>query len=75
MAAIHRYGTSSFPKAPVVTMLDIHGKIATNLNYGKLYSKVMKIAFYLLNKVGTKADPLLRPGDKVRTRFCSTFLY
>lgn len=65
VAAIHRYGTSSFPKAPMVTMLDIHGKTAASLNYGKLYTKVMKIAYSLLYKIGTKTDPLLRPGDKV----------
>ncbi|XP_067935039.1 disco-interacting protein 2 homolog C-like isoform X2 [Watersipora subatra] len=65
ISAIQRYGTSSFPKASAVTMLDIHGKITTNLSYGKLHSKVMKIAYCLLNKLGTKTDPLLRPGDKI----------
>lgn len=65
MAAIQRYGTSSFPKAPAVTMLDHHGKTVNNLTYGKLYSKVLKIAYCLLNKIGPKNDPVLRPGDKV----------
>lgn len=64
-AAIDRYGTASFPKAPAVTMLDHHGKTVNTLTYGKLHSKVIKVAYCLLNKVGTKADPVLRPGDKV----------
>ena len=64
-AAIDRYGSASFPKAPAVTMLDHHGKIVNTLTYGKLHSKVTKIAHCLLHRIGTKNDPVLRPGDKV----------
>ena len=63
--AIHRYGTASFPKAAAVTMLDHHGKSISTLTYGKLYSKMIKIAYNLLNRIGPKSDPVLRPGNKV----------
>jgi len=66
-AAIHRYGTASFPKAPVVTMLDHHGKTVNTLTYGKLHNKTMKIAYSLLNRIGAKNEPVLKPGDKVRS--------
>lgn len=64
-AAIQRYASSNNSKATAVTMLDHHGKTVNTLTYAKLYSKMLKVAYNLLNKIGTKTDPVLRPGDKV----------
>lgn len=33
---------------------------------GKLWSRSLKLAYTLLNKLGTKNEPVLRPGDRVR---------
>ena len=33
---------------------------------GKLWSRSLKLAYTLLNKLGTKNDPVLKPGDRVR---------
>lgn len=33
---------------------------------GKLWSRSLKLAYTLLNKLGTKTEPVLQPGDRVR---------
>lgn len=33
---------------------------------GKLWSRSLKLAYTLLNKLGTKNEPVLKPGDRVR---------
>lgn len=33
---------------------------------GKLWSRSVKLAYTLLNKLGTKNDQILKPGDRVR---------
>ena len=35
-------------------------------NPGKLWSRSLKLAYTLLNKLGTKTEPVLQPGDRVR---------
>lgn len=37
-----------------------------NLITGKLWSRSLKLAYTLLNKLGTKTEPVLQPGDRVR---------
>lgn len=32
---------------------------------GKLWSRSLKLAYTLLNKLGTKNEPVLKPGDRV----------
>ncbi|XP_032821513.2 disco-interacting protein 2 homolog C-like [Petromyzon marinus] len=63
-AALQRWGIQS-AKAPCLTALDTNGKVLNTLAYGKLFSKSRKMAFTLLNKLGTKQDQLLKPGDRV----------
>lgn len=48
-----------------------HFKITTHLyslifSTGKLWSRSLKLAYTLLNKLGTKTEPVLQPGDRVR---------
>ena len=64
-------------------MLDQNGKPSLSLTYGKLLSRSHKIAYNLLNKVGPKGDPGVKPGDRVsvlkvtkpfkRDKFVQTF--
>ncbi|XP_071943414.1 disco-interacting protein 2 homolog C-like isoform X3 [Antedon mediterranea] len=63
-AALQRYGNSTF-KAPAVTSLDISGKPKETLTYGKLLSRAQKIAYFLLNKIGGRAETAIKPGDRV----------
>lgn len=35
---------------------------------GKLWSRSVKLAYTLLNKLGTKNEQILKPGDRVRER-------
>lgn len=63
--ALNRYGTAMF-KAPALTVLDLAGKHNTTITYGKLLSRARKIAYYLLNKIGTKGTEVrLKPGDRL----------
>ncbi|KAI4797181.1 hypothetical protein KUCAC02_025270, partial [Chaenocephalus aceratus] len=62
-AALQRWGTIS-PKAPCLTTMDTNGKPLYLLTYGKLWSRSVKVAFNLLHKLGTKQEPLVRPGDR-----------
>ncbi|XP_029930928.1 disco-interacting protein 2 homolog C isoform X2 [Myripristis murdjan] len=67
-AALQRWGTIS-PKAPCLTTMDTNGKPLYVLTYGKLWSRSMKVAYNLLHKLGTKQEPLVRPGDRVALVF------
>ncbi|RXN03839.1 disco-interacting 2 -like protein [Labeo rohita] len=63
-AALARWGATQ-AKSPALTALDITGKPLYTLTYGKLWSRSLKLAYTLLNKLGTKNDPVLKPGDRV----------
>uniref|UniRef100_A0A3B3CIE2 Disco interacting C n=1 Tax=Oryzias melastigma TaxID=30732 RepID=A0A3B3CIE2_ORYME len=67
-AALQRWGTIS-PKAPCLTTMDTNGKPLHVLTYGKLWSRSVKVAYNLLHKLGTKQEPLVRPGDRVALVF------
>nr|XP_015214754.1 PREDICTED: disco-interacting protein 2 homolog A-like isoform X7 [Lepisosteus oculatus] len=68
LAALQCWGTTH-PKSPCLTALDNSGKPVYTLTYGKLWSRSLKLAFTLLNKLSTKNEPLLRPGDRVALVF------
>ncbi|XP_078537556.1 disco-interacting protein 2 homolog A isoform X2 [Lissotriton helveticus] len=68
LAALQRWGTTQ-PKTPCLTALDTTGKAIYTLTYGKLWSRSMKLAYTLLNKLSTKNEPLLKPGDRVALVF------
>ncbi|XP_057361619.1 disco-interacting protein 2 homolog A isoform X3 [Manis pentadactyla] len=68
LAALQRWGTTQ-PKAPCVTALDTAGKAVHILTYGKLWSRSLKLAYTLLNKLTSKNEPLLKPGDRVALVF------
>uniref|UniRef100_A0A4W4F114 DMAP1-binding domain-containing protein n=1 Tax=Electrophorus electricus TaxID=8005 RepID=A0A4W4F114_ELEEL len=63
-ASLARWGATQ-AKSPALTTLDITGKPLYTLTYGKLWSRSLKLAYTLLNKLGTKSEPVLRPGDRV----------
>ncbi|KAM7400072.1 hypothetical protein PAMA_004666 [Pampus argenteus] len=67
-ASLQRWGTIS-PKAPCLTTMDTNGKPLYVLTYGKLWSRSVKVAYNLLHKLGTKQEPLVRPGDRVALVF------
>ncbi|XP_037537327.1 disco-interacting protein 2 homolog C [Nematolebias whitei] len=67
-AALQRWGTIS-PKAPCLSTMDTNGKPLYVLTYGKLWSRSVKVAYNLLNKLGSKQEPLVRPGDRVALVF------
>ncbi len=48
-AAVQRYGSATYSKAPAATVLDPNGKLSLSLTYGKLLSRSMKIAHALLS--------------------------
>ncbi|XP_008572186.1 PREDICTED: disco-interacting protein 2 homolog A [Galeopterus variegatus] len=68
LAALQRWGTTQ-PKAPCLTALDTTGKAMSTLTYGKLWSRSLKLAYTLLNKLTSKNEPLLKPGDRVALVF------
>ncbi|XP_062313308.1 disco-interacting protein 2 homolog A isoform X7 [Osmerus eperlanus] len=67
-AALHRWGTTQ-PKSPCLTALDNAGKPVYTLTYGKLWTRSVKLAYTLLNKLSTRNEPLLMPGDRVALVF------
>ncbi|XP_055520653.1 disco-interacting protein 2 homolog C isoform X2 [Leucoraja erinacea] len=67
-AALQRWGTIS-PKAPCLTTMDTNGKPLYILTYGKLWTRSMKVAYNILHKLGTKQEPIVRPGDRVALVF------
>ncbi|KAL1006568.1 hypothetical protein UPYG_G00073920 [Umbra pygmaea] len=67
-AALQRWGTIS-PKAPCLTSLDTTGKPLYVLTYGKLWSRSIKLAYNILHKLGSKQEPMVRPGDRVALVF------
>ncbi|XP_074045981.1 disco-interacting protein 2 homolog A isoform X7 [Macrotis lagotis] len=68
LAALQRWGTTQ-PKAPCLTALDTTGKAVYTLTYGKLWSRSVKLAYTLLNKLTSKNEPLLKAGDRVALVF------
>ncbi|XP_069589383.1 disco-interacting protein 2 homolog A isoform X8 [Ranitomeya imitator] len=68
LTALHRWGTTQ-PKAPCLTSLDTTGKAMYTLTYGKLWSRSVKLAYTLLNKLTSKNESLLKPGDRVALVF------
>ncbi|XP_041432386.1 disco-interacting protein 2 homolog A isoform X12 [Xenopus laevis] len=68
LTALNRWGTTQ-PKAPCLTSLDTTGKTLYTLTYGKLWSRSVKLAYTLLNKLTNKNEPLLKPGDRVALVF------
>ncbi|XP_044160849.1 disco-interacting protein 2 homolog A isoform X1 [Bufo gargarizans] len=68
LTALHRWGTTQ-PKAPCLTSLDTTGKAMYSLTYGKLWSRSVKLAYTLLNKLTSKNESLLKPGDRVALVF------
>ncbi|KAM9804649.1 disco-interacting protein 2 homolog A isoform 5-T5 [Neosynchiropus ocellatus] len=67
-AALQRWGTTQ-PKSPCLTALDNAGKAVYTLTYGKLWTRSQKLAYTLLNKLSTRNEPLLMPGDRVALVF------
>ncbi|XP_041928744.1 disco-interacting protein 2 homolog C-like isoform X2 [Alosa sapidissima] len=67
-AGLQRWGSTA-PKAPCLSCPDATGKTTHTLTYGKLWSRSMKLAYSLLNKLGSKQEPLVRPGDRVALVF------
>uniref|UniRef100_A0A8B9JTS5 Disco-interacting protein 2 homolog Cb n=1 Tax=Astyanax mexicanus TaxID=7994 RepID=A0A8B9JTS5_ASTMX len=63
-AALQRWGAIA-PKAPCLTVTHANTKQPYTLTYGKLWSRSMKVAYYILHKLGTKQEPIVRPGDRV----------
>ncbi|RVE73182.1 hypothetical protein OJAV_G00048420 [Oryzias javanicus] len=63
-AALARWGATQ-GKSPALTALDITGKPLYTLTYGKLWSRSVKLAYTLLNKLGAKNEQILKPGDRV----------
>ncbi|XP_037380727.1 disco-interacting protein 2 homolog A isoform X3 [Talpa occidentalis] len=68
LAALQQWGATQ-PKAPCLTALDTAGKAVYTLTYGKLWSRSLKLAYTLLNKLTGRNEPLLRPGDRVALVF------
>ncbi|XP_051998324.1 disco-interacting protein 2 homolog A-like isoform X1 [Xyrauchen texanus] len=68
LASLQRWGTTH-SKSPCLTSLDNAGKPVYTLTYGKLWTRSQKLAFTLLNKLSTRNEPLLRPGDRVALVF------
>lgn len=68
LAALQRWGTTQ-PKAPCLTALDTTGKATYTLTYGKLWSRSLKLAYTLLNRLTSKSEPLLKAGDRVALVF------
>ncbi|XP_026128382.1 disco-interacting protein 2 homolog A isoform X3 [Carassius auratus] len=68
LASLQRWGTTQ-PKSPCLTALDNAGKPIYTLTYGKLWTQSQKLAYTLLNKLSTRNEPLLRPGDRVALVF------
>uniref|UniRef100_A0A3P9JZ76 Disco-interacting protein 2 homolog A n=1 Tax=Oryzias latipes TaxID=8090 RepID=A0A3P9JZ76_ORYLA len=66
--ALRRWGTTH-PKSPCLTALDNAGKPIYTLTYGKLWTRCQKLAYTLLNKLSSRNEPLLMPGDRVALVF------
>uniref|UniRef100_A0A3B3B6R3 Disco-interacting protein 2 homolog A n=1 Tax=Oryzias melastigma TaxID=30732 RepID=A0A3B3B6R3_ORYME len=66
--ALQRWGTTH-PKSPCLTALDNAGKPVYTLTYGKLWTRCQKLAYTLLNKLSSRNEPLLMPGDRVALVF------
>ncbi|XP_062843839.1 disco-interacting protein 2 homolog C isoform X8 [Trichomycterus rosablanca] len=63
-AALQRWGVIA-PKAPCLTVTHAGAKQPYTLTYGKLWSRSLKLAYYILHKLGSKQEPIVHPGDRV----------
>ncbi|XP_075708036.1 disco-interacting protein 2 homolog B isoform X1 [Rhinoderma darwinii] len=63
-AALQRWGTTQ-AKCSCLTALEVTGKPVYTLTYGKLWTRSVRLAYTLLNKLGTKNEQGLKPGDRV----------
>ncbi|KAM9485890.1 disco-interacting protein 2 homolog A isoform 4-T4 [Salvelinus alpinus] len=68
LASLQRWGITQ-PRSPCLTALDNAGKPVYTLTYGKLWTRSQKLAYTLLNKLSTRNEPLLQPGDRVALVF------
>ncbi|XP_028971471.2 disco-interacting protein 2 homolog A isoform X3 [Esox lucius] len=68
LTSLQRWGTTH-SKSPCLTALDNAGKPVYTLTYGKLWTRSQKLAYTLLNKLSTRNEPLLLPGDRVALVF------
>ncbi|XP_066542370.1 disco-interacting protein 2 homolog A isoform X1 [Hoplias malabaricus] len=68
LTSLQRWGTTQ-PKSPCLTALDNAGKPIYTLTYGKLWTRSQKLAYTLLNKLSSRNEPLLRPGNRVALVF------
>ncbi|XP_068751269.1 disco-interacting protein 2 homolog A-like isoform X2 [Montipora capricornis] len=63
--SVSRFASKS-PKVSCFSVVDSHGKTSITLTYGKLLSRSMKLAYALLNKVGShKEGTSIMTGDRV----------
>uniref|UniRef100_A0A8C4QJ99 Uncharacterized protein n=1 Tax=Eptatretus burgeri TaxID=7764 RepID=A0A8C4QJ99_EPTBU len=62
--ALQRWGVTA-SKMACLTSLDPYGKPAGTLTYGKLWGRSVRLAYTLLHRLGTKHQPLIKPGDRV----------
>ncbi|XP_029450844.1 disco-interacting protein 2 homolog B isoform X3 [Rhinatrema bivittatum] len=62
--ALQRWGTTQ-AKCPCLTALDVTGKPIYTLTYGKLWTRSLRLAYTLLNKLGAKNESVLKAGDRV----------
>uniref|UniRef100_A0A8C4PYZ0 DMAP1-binding domain-containing protein n=1 Tax=Eptatretus burgeri TaxID=7764 RepID=A0A8C4PYZ0_EPTBU len=67
-----QHWASEMPKAACLTTLDTSGRPVHTLTYGKLWRQSLKVSYTLLNKLGTKQEPLLKPGNKVALVYPNT---
>uniref|UniRef100_UPI00358E3E04 disco-interacting protein 2 homolog C-like n=1 Tax=Myxine glutinosa TaxID=7769 RepID=UPI00358E3E04 len=72
LEAALQHWASAMPKAPCLTTLDTSGRPVHTLTYGKLWRQSLKVAYTLLNKLGTKQEPLLKPSNKVALVYPNT---
>ncbi|XP_029450845.1 disco-interacting protein 2 homolog B isoform X4 [Rhinatrema bivittatum] len=61
--ALQRWGTTQ-AKCPCLTALDVTGKPIYTLTYGKLWTRSLRLAYTLLNKLGAKNESVLKAGDR-----------
>ncbi|KAL0985695.1 hypothetical protein UPYG_G00160630 [Umbra pygmaea] len=68
LTSLQHWGTTQ-PRSPCLTALDNAGKPVYTLTYGKLWTRSHKLAYTLMNKLSSRNEPLLLPGDRVALVF------
>ncbi|KAL5489571.1 hypothetical protein EMCRGX_G018680 [Ephydatia muelleri] len=66
-AALQHYSGQQGGKQPAISMVDAHGKVSVAATYKKLYARAMKVAYYMLNKLG--GGKIVSPGTTVALVF------